>query len=181
MCALELSGERVRAREWRANDADKVWRLVQDQPNIFGRVGFITSLADAQEWLSKELADQAAPHRIRYRFALELLDGGTLIGGCRVHFEDVESKMASIGMALHRPYWGQGYGTEVGMLMLQMSFEQLHVHRIEALVEPTNERSLGLVRKAGFTREGLLRERILDEDWIDTEVWSLLEREWRAR
>ena len=24
-------------------------------------------------------------------------------------------------------------------------------------------------------------ERILDEHWIDTEVWSLLEHEWRAR
>jgi RimJ/RimL family protein N-acetyltransferase len=181
MSVLELSGPRVRAREWRADDADEVWRLVQDQPNIFGRVGSITSLADARGWLSQELADQAAPDRIKYRFALDLLDGATLIGGCRVHFEDVSNKMASIGMALHRPYWGQGYGTEVGMLMLQMSFEQLGVHRIEALVESSNERSLGLVRKAGFTREGLLRERILDEDWIDTEVWSLLEREWRAR
>jgi RimJ/RimL family protein N-acetyltransferase len=180
MPALELSGSRVRVREWRADDAEEVWRLVQDQPNIFGRVGFITSLADAHGWLSKELADQSAPDRIRFRFALELLNS-TLIGGSRVHFEDASNKMASIGMALHRPYWGQGYGTEVGMLMLQMSFEQLGVHRIEALVEPTNERSLSLVRKAGFTREGLLRERILDEDWIDTEVWSLLEREWRAR
>jgi ribosomal-protein-alanine N-acetyltransferase len=181
MSALELSGERVRAREWRAGDADEVWRLVQDQPNIFGRVGFVTSLQDAERWVSQEVADKAVPDRIKYRFAVELLNGDTLIGGCRVHFEDVESKMASIGMALHRPYWGQGYGTEVGMLALQMSFEQLGVHRIEALVEPTNERSLGLVRKAGFTREGLLRERILDEGWLDTEVWSLLEREWRAR
>jgi ribosomal-protein-alanine N-acetyltransferase len=181
MPALELSGPRVRAREWRANDADEVWRLVQDQPNIFGRVGSIASLADTERWVAQEVTDKAAPERIKYRFALELLEDDTLIGGCRVHFEDVESKMASIGMALHHPYWGRGYGTEVGMLMLQMSFEQLGVHRIEALVEPTNERSLGLVRKAGFTREGLLRERILDEDWIDTEVWSLLEREWRAR
>jgi RimJ/RimL family protein N-acetyltransferase len=181
MSALELSGPRVRAREWRTGDADEVWRMVQDQPNIFGRVGSIASLADAERWVAQEVADKAVPERIKYRFALELLEDDTLIGGCRVHFEDVENKMASIGMALHRPYWGQGYGTEVGMLALQMSFEQLGVHRIEALVESSNERSLGLVRKAGFTREGLLRERILDEDWIDTEVWSLLEREWRAR
>ena len=181
MPPLELSGPRLRAREWRAGDGDEVWRLVQDQPNVFGRVGSIPSLEDAKRWVAEQVADNAAPDRIKFRFALELLDGDALIGGCRVHFEDVENKMASIGMALHRPYWGQGYGTEVGMLMLKMSFEQLGVHRIEALVEPSNERSLGLVRKAGFTREGLLRERILDEDWIDTEVWSLLEREWLAR
>src|SRR5260221_2563901 len=157
MPALELSGPRVRAREWRMGDADEVWRLVQDQPNIFGRVGSIATLSDAERWVAQEVADKAIRERIKYRFALELLDGGALIGGCRVHFEDAGNRMASIGMALHVPYWGQGYGTEVGMLMLKMSFEQLGVHRIEALVEPTNERSLTLVRKAGFTRESLVR------------------------
>ena len=104
-----------------------------------------------------------------------------MIGGCRVHIEDTSNKMASIGMALQRPYWSKGFGTEVGELLLRLAFEQLGVHRIEALVEPLNARSLALVRKAGFTKEGLLRERILDEHWIDTEVWSLLEHEWRAR
>ncbi|MGZ4138509.1 MAG: GNAT family N-acetyltransferase [Actinomycetota bacterium] len=181
MPALELTSARVRLREWRADDATKVWALVEDQGNIFGPVGKIASLEDATRWVSNEVADQSAPDRTKYRFALELVGDGTLIGGCRVHIEDVSNKMASIGMALHHPHWGQGYGTEIGILLLQMAFEQLGVHRIEALVEPTNERSLGLVRRAGFTREGLLRERILDDRWIDTEVWSLLEREWRAR
>jgi len=181
MPALELTSERLRAREWRDGDAVEVWRLVQDQPNIFGPIGSIASQQDAERWVAQEVADKAAPVRIKYRFALELLDGGTLIGGSRVHIEDANNKMASIGMALHRPFWSQGFGTEVGMLMLEMAFDQLGVHRIEALVESTNERSLGLVRKAGFTREGKLRERIMDESWIDTEVWSLLEHEWRAR
>src|SRR5207237_9776516 len=149
MPARELSGPRVRAREWRAGDADEVWRLVQDQPNIFGRVGFIASCEDAERWVAQEVADKAASTRIKYRFALELIEDGTLIGGSRVHFEDASNKMDSIGMALNRPYWGRGYGTEVGMLMLQMSFEQLDVHRIEALVEPSNERSVALVRQAG--------------------------------
>ena len=181
MPSLELSGPRVRAREWRAGDADEVWGLAQDTEALFGPPGLIESLTDAEEWISQESIDQSAAERIKYRFALELLEDDTLIGGCRVHFEDLRNKMASIGMALHKRYWGLGYGTEVGMLLLQMAFEQLDVHRIEALIEPSNARSLALVRKAGFTREGLLRERILDDRWIDTEVWSLLEREWRAR
>ena len=181
MPSLELSGPRVRAREWRWGDADAVWRLVQDTEALFGPPGLIESLTDAEGWISQELIDRSAAERIRYRFALKLLEDDTLIGGCRVHFEDMRNKMASIGMALDRKYWGLGYGTEVGMLLLQMAFEQLDVHRIEALIEPSNARSLALVRRAGFTREGLLRERILDGRWIDTEVWSLLEREWRAR
>ena len=178
---FEFTSARVHARPWRAGDGPGVWMLVQNQETLFGPPGLITSLDDAERWVQQELADQAVPERIKYRFALELLEDDSLIGGCRVHFEDVSNKMASIGMALYKPYWSQGYGTEVGELLLHLAFEQLEVHRIEALIEPSNARSLALVRKAGFTREGLLRERILDEHWIDTEVWSLLEHEWRAR
>jgi RimJ/RimL family protein N-acetyltransferase len=179
--ALELAGERVRAREWRADDAEALWALVQDQETLFGPPGHIASLDDARRWVAQEVKDKAEPTRVKFRFALELLDGETLIGGCRIHIEDANNKTASIGMALHHPYWGQGFGTEVGMLLIRLAFEQLGVHRIEALVEPSNERSQALVKKAGFTREGLLRERILDGGWIDTEVYSLLEHEWRAR
>ena len=181
MPGLTFSSARVHAREWRDGDAAGVWTLVQDQETLFGPPGLIASLGEAETWVKQELADQSAPERTKYRFALELLENDALIGGCRVHFDDARNKMASIGMALHRPYWGQGYGAEVGTLLLRLAFEQLGVHRIEALIEPSNARSLTLVRKAGFTKEGLLRERILDEHWIDTEVWSLLEGEWRAR
>jgi [ribosomal protein S5]-alanine N-acetyltransferase len=176
-----FSSARVRAREWRADDAPRVWALVQDQETLFGPPGLIASLEGAEAWVQQELIDKAAPERIKYRFALELLADGALIGGCRVHLEDTRNKMASLGMALRQRYWGQGYGTEVGTLLLRLAFEELGIHRIEALIEPSNARSLALVRKAGFTREGLLRERIMDETWIDTEVWSLLDHEWRAR
>jgi|SRR5437762_10315104 len=178
---LELTSEHLRAREWRAEDGPRLWPLVQDQETLFGPPGSIASAADADAWVANEVAHIDKPDRTRFRFALELLQDGRLIGGCRVHIEDTSNKMASIGMALHHPFWGQGFGTEAGMLIITLAFEQLGVHRIEALVEPSNARSLALVRKAGFTKEGLLRERILDEHWIDTEVWSLLEHEWRAR
>jgi RimJ/RimL family protein N-acetyltransferase len=178
---LELTGERLRAREWRANDGPEVWRLVQDQNNIFGPPGFVASAGDAEMWVSNEVAHAGRIDRTRFRFALELLDGGRLIGGCRIHIEDVNNKMASIGMALHHPYQGQGYGTEAARLALGLAFEQLGIHRVEALVEPSNKVSLALVRKLGFTHEGLLRERIREGSWIDTEIWSLLDHEWRAR
>ena len=181
MADYGFTSARVRARPWRAGDGAGVWKLVQSQGTLFGPPGLITSPEDAQRWVEQELADAAATERIKYRFALELLENNILMGGCRVHFEDVKNRMVSIGMALHNEYWGQGYGTEVGALVLQLAFEQLAVHRIEALIEPSNARSLALVKKAGFTKEGLLRERILDEHWIDTEVWSLLEHEWRAQ
>ena len=88
---FEFSSARVRARPWRAHDAAAVWALVHDQETLFGPPGLIASLEDAEVWVEQELADQVAPERIKYRFALELLDNDALIGGCRVHFDEREN------------------------------------------------------------------------------------------
>jgi ribosomal-protein-alanine N-acetyltransferase len=179
--SLELTGERVRARPWSADDIAHVWTLVQEQETMFGPPGLISSEEDARRWVDEQLAIQADPERTRFRFAVELTSSSAFIGGCRLHIEDGSNKMASIGMTLHKPSWGRGLGSELAQLLLRLAFEKLELHRVEALIEPTNARSLGLVRAMGFTHEGRLRERIFDARWIDTEVYSLLEHEWRAR
>jgi RimJ/RimL family protein N-acetyltransferase len=178
---LELTGERVRLRGWRADDAQKVWALVQEQETMFGPPGLINSLADADEWIGDQVRLQADPDRTRFRFAVELPSSSTFIGGCRLQVEDASNKMASIGLTLHKPHWGQGLGTEVVSLLLELAFDSLGLHRVEAMIDPGNERSQNLFKKLGFSREGLLRERIWEGRWLDTGVYSRLDHEWRAR
>jgi ribosomal-protein-alanine N-acetyltransferase len=67
-------------------------------------------------------------------------------------------------------------------LVLHVAFRVLKLHRLEANVQPTNRRSLTLVRRAGFVREGYSRRYVrVAGQWRDHVRMALLVEDWRAR
>ena len=51
----------------------------------------------------------------------------------------------------------------------------ISLHRLEASIQPANERSIALVRAAGFTREGFSRRYLkIGGRWRDHEHWAIL-------
>jgi RimJ/RimL family protein N-acetyltransferase len=54
---------------------------------------------------------------------------------------------------------GNGFAGEAFDLLIRFAFESLDLHPLEADVDPENERSLRLLVRQGFRREGYLRER----------------------
>ena len=55
-------------------------------------------------------------------------------------------------------------------------FQQLHLHSIEAIVNPDNVASIGILEKNGFVREAYYKEDYYFEGkFLDSAVYSLLE------
>jgi ribosomal-protein-alanine N-acetyltransferase len=74
---------------------------------------------------------------------------------------------------------GQGYVSEALGLVIDEAFGKLDFHRLEANVQPGNERSLALVRRLGFRREGFSPRYLqVDGVWRDHERWAILVDEW---
>lgn len=80
------------------------------------------------------------------------------------------------------PYARRGYMREGLELMLRYAFRGLRLHRVESNIQPANKRSIALVRRAGFVREGYSRRYLkIYGRWRDHERWALLVEDWRAR
>ena len=59
---------------------------------------------------------------------------------------------------LHPSYWRRGYSLEALSAAINFAVEVMGVHTVEANIDPENTASVKLAEKAGFLREGLLRE-----------------------
>ena len=80
-----------------------------------------------------------------------------------------------IGYWMGERYAGQGHMFAALQAGYSLYLRGLELHRIEAACIPDNARSIRLLEKAGFQREGYLREYLkINGQWRDHVMFSLL-------
>jgi ribosomal-protein-alanine N-acetyltransferase len=80
------------------------------------------------------------------------------------------------GFVTHR---GQGLMSAGVAAVVRTAFADLGLHRLEANIQPANARSIALVRRLGFRREGLSPHYLMvDGQWRDHERWAVVADEW---
>jgi RimJ/RimL family protein N-acetyltransferase len=110
-----------------------------------------------------------------------LRDSGILIGTARVHVDVPDDRQGSVGYALWHEHWGRGLATEAAAAMLDLGFDRLGLHRIEATIEPDNSASVRIAEKLGMRLEGRMKERFSTPDgWRDSLLYATTEDEWRS-
>jgi ribosomal-protein-alanine N-acetyltransferase len=89
---------------------------------------------------------------------------------------------AYLGYAVGEPYAGEGYMSEGIELVLRHAFGNLGLHRLEANIQPGNDRSIALAKRAGFRLEGFSPRYLkIDGRWRDHERWAILAEEHAER
>jgi [ribosomal protein S5]-alanine N-acetyltransferase len=90
------------------------------------------------------------------------LPTGDVIGQCSVHAIDWRNRVGRLGIAVwKRNDRRNGHGSTALRKIVELSFDELDLFRLEALVLCDNEASLALFEKCGFRVEGTLRRRYL--------------------
>ncbi len=141
-------------------------------------------------WVSPPLdgvSFQAFLARGRRPNALSLLacrlEGGAILGVFSLS-EIVRGPLqgAFLSYYVGAPYARQGYMTEGMELLLRHAFAGLHLHRLEANIQPGNLASIALVKRCGFVREGFSPRYLkIRNRWRDHERWAMLADAWCQR
>lgn len=114
-------------------------------------------------------------HGVRF-WLFEKTNPGQIIG--TVSFQNVIRSVyqsCQIGYKLDEAYWHRGYAREAILRAIPVALNDLHLHRIEALVLPDNLPSIRLLERLGFEREGVCRSCVyLHFGWADHLMYSYI-------
>lgn len=175
---IVLTTERLRLRWMNEDDTEAQFALFAD-PDVtrYWSGAPWTERAQAAALIAATAADYASGAGLR--FAIELLDGGAMIGNANLHHFVEASRRCEIGYALASGHWGRGYAVEALRAVLDYGFGALDLNRVEADIDPANLASARVLDKLGFRREGYMPERwIVHGQTADTVNYGLLKRYW---
>ncbi|RZJ33381.1 MAG: N-acetyltransferase [Flavobacterium sp.] len=116
-----------------------------------------------------------------FYFLLVEKSSNQILGECGFHTWNMSHNRADIFYSLRNDHSkNKGYMTEALKMVLQFGFQNLNLHRVQALVASYNIPSLKLLKKFNFTKEGIARQDyIVDGVHEDSECHSLLKQEWQ--
>ncbi len=167
-----LTGKRVTLRLPRRGDF-RQWAALRGESRDF-------LIPWEPHWAANELEQGAWRERLkRYRrefdagagvpFLIFDIESGALIGGITLsNIRYGVAQTASIGYWVGEKHAGKGYMLDALLLVVDHAFGALRLHRLEAACIPGNNRSVRVLEKAGFTREGLLHSYLkINGIWQD--------------
>jgi ribosomal-protein-alanine N-acetyltransferase len=174
----ELQTERLLIRRLVQQDAPELFFLRSDA-QVLQYVGRepATSLEDITAFIQRIDDNIAANQSILW--AIELLsDPGRLIGSICYWQVQFDNFRAEIGYNLHPDHWGKGIITEAIRKVVDYGFGVMKLHSIEARFHPNNTGSGRALEKAGFRKEGYLREEFFFRGvFHDSVIYSLLAKD----
>jgi RimJ/RimL family protein N-acetyltransferase len=86
---------------------------------------------------------------------------------------------AYLGFSVVSDFAEKGYMSRGLKLILEKIFTEMELHRLEANIQPTNLRSINLVKKNGFRMEGFSEKYLkINGEWRDFERWAITYEDW---
>jgi RimJ/RimL family protein N-acetyltransferase len=172
---MELHGQGFILRNWLEHDAESLQKHA-DSPNIsdylFDKFPSPYTLTDAQQFISFKMQQEPVTN-----FAIAI--NNEVVGVIGLDFrEDIYRKTPLIGYWISEDFWGNGIMSQAVKLMVNYGFAHLDIVRIQAGVLGNNPKSMRVLEKAGFTKEGILRNSIIKKGVIlDEHVYAILKPE----
>lgn len=126
------------------------------------------------DWLTRLRSDRHVGHVVCTR------DDDDIVGVVNIN-EIVRGgfQSAYLGYYAFEPHAGRGLMRQGLALVIRYAFRTLRLHRLEANIQPENQRSIALVRGLGFSFEGYSPRYLkIAGRWRDHERWALRAENW---
>ena len=116
-----------------------------------------------------------------FTFAAELKETGSMIGHVALSVKADDQRQAEMGFTFARAHQGRGLAREAAEAVLGYAFGVLELHRVVAVADCENARSVALLERLGMRREGHFVENIWFKGaWGSEYLYAMLRKDWTA-
>jgi RimJ/RimL family protein N-acetyltransferase len=143
------------------------------------------SQADGRAWRPIGVAAEANPFRVREPsaelagFTIVAIDDDRVLGDALLWSIDLHNRSAHIGMGVLPEARGRGVGLDATEVLCRYAFRTLGLNRLQIETNVDNMAMLAVAQRAGFTREGTLRQAgWANGQFVDEAVLGLLAVDW---
>ena len=176
-----LETERLILRKFTIEDVNDYFEFASDsEVTKFLRWGPHPDKEYTSKYLQRVLKDYSQGEDGPWGIELKTIK--KVIGSIHIMRFNIYYKKAEIGFLLAQTYWKNGYMQEALNKVLEYSFTELALNRIEALCIPDNHAAIRVVEKTEMQIEGTLRQyEFLKGNFVDVKLFSILKADYLRR
>lgn len=174
---MKLETSRLMLKEITESDIPELFTLhTIPEVDEFNTVGLLKNEEETRQIHQCYFDDQKKQTRKLYCWIIRLKKDNQFVGVAGMSLSADRFKMGEIYYKLLPKHWGKGYATETGRALIQVGFDTLKLHRIEAGVATENHKSIKVLEKLGMTREGIRRKILpIRGEWVDNYHYAIVE------
>ena len=178
----ELSTDRLRLRRFADTDLAALLAIRNDPEVARFQSWQATDEATLQSFLTEMARVELGTPGRWFQFAIVLRATGEFVGDCGFHLLLEDARQGEIGYTFSRAHQGKGLAQEAVSAMLTYIFATLDIHRIAAVTDVRNHRSIKLLERLSFRREGHTRQAFWNRgEWVDEYIYAMLRDRWLTR
>jgi len=170
----ELETERLILRRTCLNDVNELFALRSDASVMqYIPRPLSANLEEAAEHI--RIMDEKINGNELINWAVTLKGQSEMIGTIGYYRIKPDHYRAEVGYMLLPDFQGKGYISEAVAKVVDYGFHHMKLHSVEAVIDPENTASAGVLLKCGFVKEAHFKENeYYNGKFLDTAVYSKL-------
>ena len=176
---LNITTERLFIRNLKLDDLND-FHLYRSNPEVTKYQGFdVMTIEQADQFIRKQKDKQFGRPGEWVQYGIENKSTQKIVGDCAVKLNQVDNRIAEIGITISHIEQKKGYAKEALSGILAFLFDTQNIQRVVEIVDAENIASINLLKSLGFRQEGHFIENIFFKGkWGSEFQYAMLKREW---
>ena len=175
---LPIKTPRLILRRLAAHDWKDLLELMADEEFFRYQDGVPLDEDGVLHWLESDAHVKLTTPEQTFYLAIELQNGGKLIGYLSLTFTDPQRLLVTFNIGLNRSFHRQGFASEAVKALIGFCFEALKLHRVAGWCDSRNVAACRLLERAGLRREGeFVKNRWVHGEWTNSVWYAVLQEE----